>query len=118
MTAYRFVKREKANHPVATMCRLLEVSSSGFWAWSKRPPSRRALAGAALTERIRDIHERSRGTYGMKRIHAELRDDGTRCSRKRVARLMREDGPEGPPMRVRSSTPSLTTRKTPDRPPR
>ena len=65
MTAYRFVEREKANHPVATMCRVLEVSPSGFWAWSKRPPSRRALADAALTERIRDIHERSRGTYGM-----------------------------------------------------
>lgn len=95
MTAYRFVEREKANHPVATMCRVLEVSPSGFWAWSKRPPSRRALADAALTERIRDIHERSRGTYGMPRIHAELRDDGTRCSRKRVARLMREDGLEG-----------------------
>ena len=95
MTAYRFVEREKANHPVATMCRVLEVSPSGFWAWSKRPPSRRALADAALTEPIRDIHERSRGTYGMPRIHAELRDDGTRCSRKRVARLMREDGLEG-----------------------
>jgi putative transposase len=77
------------------MCRVLEVSPSGFWAWSKRPPSRRALADAALTERIRDIHERSRGTYGMPRIHAELLDAGTRCSRKRVARLMREDGLEG-----------------------
>ena len=95
MTAYRFVEREKANHPVATMCRVLEVSPSGFWAWSKRPPSRRALADAALTERIRDIHERSRGTYGMPRVHAELLDAGTRCSRKRVARLMREDGLEG-----------------------
>ena len=95
MTVYRFVEREKANHPVAMMCRVLEVSPSGYWAWSKRPPSPRALADAELTERIRDIHHPSRGTSGAPRVHAELRDDGTRCSRKRVARLMREDGLEG-----------------------
>lgn len=93
--AYRFVEREKASFPVATMCRVLEVSASGFWAWSKRPPSVRARSDAELTERIREIHKASRGTYGMPRIHAELRDTGTRCSRKRVARLMREDGLEG-----------------------
>ena len=95
MTAYRFVEREKANHPVATMCRVLGVSPSGYWAWSKRPPSARARSDAELTERIRQIHQASRGTYGMPRIHAELRDTGTHCSRKRVARLMREDGLEG-----------------------
>ena len=95
MSVYRFVERERAHHPVATMCRVLGVSPSGFWAWSKRPPSARARSDAELTERIREIHKASRGTYGMPRIHAELRDTGTRCSRKRVARLMREDGLEG-----------------------
>lgn len=92
---YRFVEREKANHPVATMCRVLEVSTSGFWAWSKRPPSARACSDAELTSVIRGIHTRSRGTYGMPRVHAELRDTGTHCSRKRVARLMRAAGLEG-----------------------
>jgi len=95
VTAYRFVEREKASFPVATMCRVLGVSPSGYWAWSKRPPSARARSDAELTERIREIHKASRGTYGMPRIHAELRDTGTRCSRKRVARLMREGGLEG-----------------------
>jgi len=93
--AYRFVEREKANHPVATMCRVLEVSTSGYWAWSKRPPSARACSDAQLTATIRDIHARSRGTYGVPRVHAELCDTGTRCSRKRVARLMRAEGLEG-----------------------
>lgn len=61
---YRFVEQEKATFPVATMCRVLEVSSSGFWAWSRRPPSARARSDAELTRRIRDIHEQSRGTFG------------------------------------------------------
>ena len=95
MSVYRFVEREKASFPVATMCRVLEVSTSGYWAWSKRPPSARACSDAELTERIRDIHRASRGTYGAPRVHAGLRDSGTRCSRKRVARLMRAAGLEG-----------------------
>ena len=92
---YRFIEREKANHPVATMCRVLEVSTSGYWAWSKRPPSARARSDAELTRAIREIHKASRGTYGVPRVHAELCDTGTRCSRKRVARLMRAAGLEG-----------------------
>jgi transposase InsO family protein len=89
VSAYRFVERERASFPVATMCRVLEVSPSGFWAWSTRPPSARARSDAELTTRIRDIHGRSRGTYGAPRVHAELRDGDAACSRKRVARLMR-----------------------------
>jgi len=92
---YRFVDCEKAVFPIVTMCRVLGVSPSGFWAWCKRPPSERARTDAALTGEIRRIHLRSRGTYGVPRVHAELRYDGTRCSRKRVARLMRADGLEG-----------------------
>ena len=76
--------------PVSTSCRVLGVSASGYYAWAKRPPSQRALDDAVLTERIRAIHVASDGNYGSPNIHAELRDDGTRIGRKRVARLMRQ----------------------------
>jgi putative transposase len=77
------------------MCRLLGVSSSGYYAWSRRSSSQHAQADAALLARIRAIHERSRGTYGAPRIHAELHACGELVSRKRVARLMREAGLRG-----------------------
>lgn len=95
MTVFRFVERERASFPVTTMCRVLGVSPSGYWAWANRPPSERARRDAGLTAEIRRIHERSRGTYGVPRVHAELRFEGTRCGRKRVARLMRAEGLEG-----------------------
>ena len=63
------------------------VSSSGHHAWKDRPPSTRATADAALTERIRAIHGRSRQTYGMPRIHFELVEEGVRIGRKRLAGL-------------------------------
>jgi transposase InsO family protein len=71
------------------MCRLLGVSTSGYHAWLRRPPSARAATDASLLERIREIHATSRGTYGAPRIHAALAADGRRVGRKRVARLMR-----------------------------
>ncbi len=95
MTVFRFVEQERATFPVTTMCRVLGVSPSGYWAWSGRPPSERARSDAGLTALIRRIHERSRGTYGVPRVHAELAYEGTHCSRKRVARLMRTAGIEG-----------------------
>ncbi len=79
----------QAAFPVRRMCEVLKVSASGFYAWQNRPPSRRALEDAVLTERIRAIHARSDGIYGAPNIHAELRDEGTRVGCKRVARLMR-----------------------------
>jgi putative transposase len=82
-------------YPVSTMCRLLGVSSSGYHAWKDRPPSERATSDAALTERIRAIYSRSRQTYGIPRIHAELAHEGIRVGRKRVARLMRAAGIQG-----------------------
>ena len=86
------------------MCRLLGVSASGYYAWQQRPPSARAQADAALTESIRAIHERSRETYGMPRIHAELAAEGRPVGRKRVARLMRAAGLEGISRRRRGRT--------------
>jgi putative transposase len=77
------------------MCRVLEVSTSGYYAWCKRRPSARAERDAQLKQRIREIHEWSDGTYGRPRMHAELQEDGEAVSPKRVGRLMREEGLEG-----------------------
>ena len=82
-------------HGITTMCRLLEVSTSGYYAWLEREPSARATSDAALLERIRAIHEKSRGTYGMPRVHAELKAEGTRVGCRRVGRLMRQAGLQG-----------------------
>ena len=89
MSAYRAV------YPIATMCRVLGVSISGYYAWSARAPSARARSDAVLVERISAIHAGSRGTYGATRVHAELMHGGTRVARKRVARLMRTAGLQG-----------------------
>ena len=82
-------------HRVATVCRVLGVSASGYYAWQHRPRSARAQADRALLEQIRAIHERSRGTYGAPRIHAELAAQGVHIGRKRVARLMQAAGLAG-----------------------
>jgi putative transposase len=83
------VNANQARFPARTLCRVLRVSHSGYYAWMERPPSRRALDDAVLTERIRAIHAASDGNCGSPNIHAELRDEGTHVGRKRVARLMR-----------------------------
>lgn len=71
------------------MCRVLDVSTSGYYAWQSRKESQRRKADEALRRRIEQIHRQSRGTYGTPRVHAELHAEGERVSRKRVARLMR-----------------------------
>ena len=88
--------KEKANFRVRVLCRVLGVSRSGYYDWKGRPPSKRSRQDAALTEKIREIHRRSRQTYGSPRVHAELRaPSGSRCSGKRVERLMRQAGLRG-----------------------
>lgn len=77
---------------VGLMCRVLEVSRSGFYAWLRRKEGDRAREDRRLTALIRDIFEGSRRTYGSPRIHRKMRKLGVRCSRKRVARLMRDAG--------------------------
>jgi putative transposase len=89
------VRVHQAAHPIAILCRVLGVSPSGYYAWCARPASARATADAELSAQIRAIHERSRGTYGERRIHAELCDLGVHVSRKRIARLMRAMGLAG-----------------------
>jgi len=84
------VKANQAYYPVRVMCRMLQVSPSGFYAWLGRPWSARAREDLGLTALIHTIHRRSKGAYGAPAIHAELADDhGRRVGRKRVARLMR-----------------------------
>ena len=78
----------QAVYPIRRMSRVLEVSPSGFYAWRKRPPSKREQADEMLTQEIKKIHQRSKGTYGAPRIHAELAERGLHVGRKRVARLM------------------------------
>jgi putative transposase len=95
VSTFRLIEAERARFSVPLMCRILGGSRSGYYAWKNRPPSARAKADAALTEQIRHIHQRSRGTYGAPRIHAELRFEGIRCGTKRVARLIRAAGIRG-----------------------
>jgi len=80
---------------VKSMCRVLGVSAQGFYAWRGRAPCKRSLANAVLTERIRAIHAESDETYGMPKIHAELRDQGMQVGHNRIARLMRAAGIRG-----------------------
>jgi putative transposase len=89
VSTYRLIEAEKARHSVPTLCRMLGVSRSGYYAWRRRSPSERARFDAVLSEKIEMIHRNSRATYGAPRVHAELRAIGIRCGRKRVARLMR-----------------------------
>ena len=74
------------------MCRVLGVSPSGFYAWRQRPPSARSRADAQLSMHMSAIHQRSYATYGAPRVHAELRAEGIKVGRKRVARLLKKAG--------------------------
>ncbi len=98
---------EKANFPLTMMCRTLEVSRSGFYAWKKRNPSARQQENELLSKRIKQVHKESRGTYGSPRVHEELKAQGFEVGRNRVARLMHEQGITGkPPKRFTRTTDS------------
>jgi len=103
------VKANRAAHRIATMCRVLGVSASGYHAWHRRPPSARAQGDAKLTMTIHTIHIESRGTYGAPRMHAELAAQGIHVGRKRVARLMRAANVQG----VSRRKPVFTTQRDP-----
>lgn len=85
----------QADLPVRTMCHVLGVCASGFYAWRVRAPSQRSITNAVMAERIRQIHHDSYESYGMPRVRAELIEQGVCISRQRVARLMREAGIHG-----------------------
>jgi putative transposase len=89
VSRYRFIAAEKASYPITLLCRVLQVSRSGWYAWRARIQSARTRGDAALCERIQAIHTASRAVYGAPRVHAVLQAEGERIGRKRVARLMR-----------------------------
>jgi putative transposase len=89
---FAFIQAEKAVFPIALMCRVLQVTKSGFYAWCSRAESMRAVADRRLKVKIRAFHEASQRRYGSPRLHGDLKGDGECVSRKRVARLMREEG--------------------------
>ena len=101
---------------IRAMCRVLDVSTSGYYAWRRRMISVRAREDEALRGKIRLIYNRSRQTYGSPRIHAELKEEGTRVGRKRVARLMKESGLVGASRRksIRTTRRDPAARPAPD----
>lgn len=105
------MKANQATFPVTVMCEVLRVSRSGFYAWLDRPPSAHAQQDAELAEAIRAAHAASSSTYGVLRIHEDLKDEGFRVGKKRVARLMREHGIVGV---SRRRGPRTTMRKAGD----
>jgi putative transposase len=109
----RFIDAQKAVFPITLLCRLLDVSRAGYYAWVRRPLSQRAQDDAALTEDIKAIHGKSRQTYGVPRIHATLREHGHGVSRKRVARLMHTAGLRGCGRRRRVRTTTSDPQATP-----
>ena len=96
---YACIDRRRAGYPVRMMCRLLQVSPSGYYAWRARPESLRGKRDRELMARIRRVHEASKGVYGSPRVHAELVAEGIRVGRHKVARLMRLERLRGCPKR-------------------
>jgi putative transposase len=86
---YEFMEEHKETYKVKSMCEVLKVSRSGYYAWSTRQPSRRQKANEELLERIRKVHSQNRRLYGSPRITAELNEKGVRCGKNRVARIMK-----------------------------
>jgi transposase InsO family protein len=91
---YRFIqecKEQECKEEFSTnaLCRVMEVTPSGFYAWRNAPPSKRQEQNTLLLAQIEDIHQASRQSYGSPRIHQELREQGVCCGRHRVAHLMR-----------------------------
>jgi putative transposase len=107
---YACIAQHRAAYPITLMCRVLAVSRAGFYAWRQRSPSPRARTDAGLRLAIRVIHAESRRAYGSPRIHRELRAQGRRHGRKRIARLMRLEGLQAKrSRRYRATTQSAAT---------
>ena len=110
------MKANQALYPVRAMCRELGVSPSGYYAWVSRGPSKRAGEEEDLTREIRTVHGRSRGTYGVPRVHADLLERGRHVSHNRVVRLMRRAGLKGVSRRkgIRTTVHDAQARPAPD----
>jgi transposase InsO family protein len=86
------MQKHQTEFPVSVMCEVFSVSRSGYYAWLKRPVSRRKQADTGLLKKIRIIHRDSDESYGSPRVYRDLKEQGDTCGENRVARLMREDG--------------------------
>jgi putative transposase len=103
---FAFIEDHRGIWPIPAMCRMLAVSTAGYYAWRSRRVSKRVVADEALLGDIRRVHGASGGRYGSPRVHAALRADGRRVGRGRVERLMRRHGVRGlvaRPRRVRTT---------------
>ena len=107
VAVYELIHAERASFPIAFSCRVFDVSRSGYYRWLDAEPSERAQEDAELTVEITHIHRKHKGRYGSPRVHRDLREQGRPVSRKRVARLMRQQGLRGhTPRRFRRTTDS------------
>lgn len=89
MTKYEFIRHNREEYKVIRMCEVLGVSTTGFYDWLERPESARHRENRRLTEKIKQLHQRSREIYGSPKIHEDLMAEGETCSVNRVARLMK-----------------------------
>jgi putative transposase len=89
---YHFIAEHQHEYAITTVCRVLEVSSSGYYAWCQRLPRQHSRDDAHLAQAVQKAFQANRRVYGSPRIHADLKEQGRHCARKRVARLMRELG--------------------------
>ena len=101
---YAFIQKHAGQHGVVRLCSALGVSRGGYYSWLSRPESQRAREDRQLLPRIRAAFRESRRSYGSPRIHAELQEEGVRCGRHRIARLMRQDQLQARPKRRFKST--------------
>ena len=101
---YELIHAEKAHFPVTLMCRMLNVTRSGYYAWCGRQASRRAQENQRVSEQMVDIFEASRGTFGSPRMHAALMARGLEVGLNRVARLMAQLGLRARPKRKFKAT--------------
>ena len=89
---YNFMEEHRNRFRLKSMCKVLKVSRSGYYAWRSRTPSNRQRVNEDLLDHIREVHTKSRDLYGSPRITAELNDEGVECGKNRVARLMKDNG--------------------------
>ncbi len=101
---YAFIAEHQQEFPVIRLCQVLHVSESGYYAWRRREPSQRKRVDESRGMLIEDAYQSNRQVYGSPRIHAELKEQGVHCGRKRVARLMRERGINVKPKRRKVKT--------------
>ena len=111
-TGFDFVKTNQADFPVRAMCRVLDLSPSGYYAWLDREPSARARRDEELTERIEAVWSENRRVYGRPRSYADLKEGGERVGEKRVGRLMKQAGIVGASRRHRTEANIAVLNKT------